>query len=362
MKSFKVFGVLIILLLIFISACRPPSLEQAIIDLNGGRVDQAFQSAQKAVSVAPENAEAWYYYGKIAGKKDDYKIMMEAYEKSLALKPTHKDDIEADKAQYFSKTYNGAVQIYNSYLKMEDKAGESGAKTLKNIIESFNKALIIKDDYQATRLIAISYGYLMDEENQINNLIRATEIAPDTALSWLELGYFYRNKKEYDKAEESFKKAIEVDPQNVNANTMLAEVLDFDGKKDEAIVQYKKAIEINSEEKAIPFNLGLLFYKESNADGLEETEKSKHLGDAATYFEMVYNLDPEFKEIYDLYSVTLIHLKRFEDAEQLLEEGVKYFPDAPSIWTNLSVVYANLGKTEKAKEAAKRATELAKEE
>ncbi len=72
MKSFKVFGVLIILLLIFISACRPPSLEQAIIDLNGGRVDQAFQSAQKAVSVAPENAEAWYYYGKIAGKKDDY--------------------------------------------------------------------------------------------------------------------------------------------------------------------------------------------------------------------------------------------------------------------------------------------------
>jgi len=361
MKNLKLFGLLIILLLIFVSACRPPSLEQAIIDLNGGRIDQAYESAQKAVKVAPENPEAWYYYGSIAGKKGDYKIMMEAFEKSLALKPTHKDDIEADKSQYFSKTYNGAIQTYNGYLKMEDKESEDADKALNSIIDDFKKSLIIKDDYQATRLIATSYGYLKDEENQLKNLIKATEIAPDTALSWLELGFFYRNKKDYDKAAENFKKAIEVDPKNVNANTMYAEVLDFSGKRDEAIAAYKRAIELNPEEKAIPFNLGLLFYKESTAENVEEDEKMKHLGDAATYFEMVYNLDPEFKDIYDLYGVTLIHLKDFETALSLLLEGIKYFPEAPSIWTNLSVVYANLGKTDEAKAAAKKAKELAGE-
>ena len=361
MKNLKVFGLLIILLLIFISACRPPSLEQAIIDLNGGRIDQAYESAKKAVKVAPENPEAWYYYGSIAGKKGDYKIMMDAFEKSMALKPTHKDDMEADKSQYFSKTYNGAVQTYNGYLKMEDKESEDASKALNSIIEDFKNSLIIKDDYQATRLIATSYGYLNDEENQLKNLIKATEIAPDTALSWLELGFFYRNKKDYDKAAEYFNKAIEVDPQNVNANTMYAEVLDFSGKRDEAIAAYKKAIELNPEEKAIPFNLGLLFYKESTADNIEESEKMKHLGDAATYFEMVYNLDPEFKEIYDLYGVTLIHLKKFETAEGFLLEGSKYFPDAASIWTNLSVVYANLGKKDQANDAAKKAKELANE-
>ena len=201
--------------------------------------------------------------------------------------------------------------------------------------------------------------YLNDEENQLKNLVWASEVAPDTALSWLELGFFYRNKKEFKKAAEYFKKAIEADPKNINANTMYAECLDFDGRKDEAIEQYKKAIDLNPEEKAIPFNLGLLLYKESTKDDIEEQEKNKYLGDAATYFEVVYNLDPEFKEIYDLYGLVLIYLKKYEEAEKLLLEGIKYFPEAASIWTNLSVVYANLGKKDQANDAAKKAKDLA---
>jgi len=244
---------------------------------------------------------------------------------------------------------------------MDEKDGENATKVLNSIIDEFKKSLIIKKDYQATRLIAIAYGYLNDEENQLKNLTWSTEIAPDTALAWIELGFFYRNKKDYKKAAEYFQKAIEVDPKNINANTMYAECLDFDGRKNEAIEQYKKAIDLNPEEKAIPFNLGLLLYKESTKDNIEEPEKMKYLGDAATYFEMVYNLDPEFKEIYDLYGLVLIYQKKYEIAETLLLEGIKYFPDAPSIWTNLSVVYANLGKKDQANEAAKKAKELAKQ-
>lgn len=361
MKSFKVFGVLIILLLIFISACRHPSLEQAIIDHNENRNDQAYAAVKKAVKAVPEDPEAWYYYGVIAGKKGEYQEMVDAFDKSLSLKPTFKDQIESTRATYFSKSYNGAVQTYNSYLKMEDKESENATKALNSIIKDFKKSLIIKNDYQATRLTAVAYGNLNDEENQLKNLIRAAEIAPDTALSWLELGFFYRNKKDYDKAAENFKKAIEVDPQNTNAITMYAEVLDFSGKKDEAIEAYKNAIQINPEEKAIPFNLGLLLYKEATNDNIEEQEKMKYLGEAAIYFDMVYNLDPEFKEIYDLYGVTLILLKKFDTAEKLLLEGSKYFPEAASIWGNLSVVYANLGKKDEANEAADKSKELSKE-
>ena len=142
---------------------------------------------------------------------------------------------------------------------------------------------------------------------------------------------------------------------------MYAEVLDFSGQKEEAKVAYKKAMGLNPEEKAIPYNLGLVYYKDAVAEGVDEKTKMEALGESAKYFEIVYNLDPEFKGIYDIYGLTLIYLKRFEDAEALLVEGSKYFPDAASIWTNLSVVYANLGKTAEAKEAAKKAKELSKE-
>lgn len=362
MKSLRSYVILTALSLIFVSAaCRPPFLEQAIIDYNGGRIDQAYESAKKVETLAPDNPEAWYYYGKIAGEKGDYKKMIDAFDKSLSLKPDFESNIKADKSQHFSKTYNSAVQTYNGYVKLEDKESEEAKKALKSVIVDFNNALIIKDDFQACKLIALSYGYLGDEENQLKYLIKETEIAPDTAASWIDLGFYYRSKKEYGKAIEYFKKALEADPQSINANTMLAECFDFDGKKEEAIEQYKKAIEINPEEKAIPFNLGLLYYKQSTAENVEESKKMELLGEAAIYFEKVYNIDPEFKEIYDLFGLTLIHLKKFEKAKSILEEGSKYFPDAASIWSNLSYAYANLGKKNEAEEAAKRAKELANE-
>jgi len=361
MKNLKLLGVLIILLLIFISACRHPSLEQAIIDHNQNRNDQAYESVKNAVQAVPEDPEAWFYYGEIAGKMDKFQEMMDGYNKSLELSSTYKDQINSSKSSYFSKTYNAAVQTYNGYINIEDKESEDAAKALNSVIEDFSKALIIKDDFQATRLISIAYDYLDDEENQLKYLNQATKISPDTALGWIDLGIFYRNKKDYDKATENFKKALEAEPENINANTMYAEVLDFSGKKEEAKEAYKKAIELNPEEKAIPYNLGLVYYKDAVGDDVDEKQKMEALGEAAVYFEIVYDLDPEFKGIYDIYGLTLIHLKRFEDAEQLLEEGVKYFPDAPSIWTNLYVAYANLGKTKEAKEAEKIAKELSNE-
>jgi len=361
MKNLKLFGVLIILLLIFISACRHPSLEQAIIDYNQNRNDQAYESVKNAVKAIPEDPEAWYYYGEISGKRGNYQEMMDAFDKSLALSPTYKDKINFSKSTYFSKTYNTAVQTYNNYINLEDKESENAKKALNGIIDDFKKSLIIKDDFQASRLISIAFNYLDDEENQIKYMNKATEISPDTSLGWIDLGIFYRNKKDYEKATENFKKALDVEPENINANTMYAEVLDFSGKKEEAKEAYKKAIELNPEEKAIPYNLGLVYYKDAVGEDVNEQQKMEALVEAAIYFEIVYNLDPEFKGIYDIYGLTLIYLKKYETAETLLLEGSKYFPDAASIWTNLSVVYANLGKKDEANEAAKKAKELANE-
>jgi tetratricopeptide (TPR) repeat protein len=345
-------------LMILLAACRDPSLEQAIIDYKGSRWDQAWKSVKNAVVKVPQDAEAWYYYGEIAGQKGLIDSMMLGFDKSLSINTTHKAEIENAKSKYFAKFYNSGVQSYNSYIKIEDKEGENAKKVLNGMVEDFKKALLIKNDFQANRLISIAYNNLNDDENRLKYLLKATESNPDTALGWVDLGFYYRNLKDYDKAIEYFEKAIQIDPQNINALTLYAESFDFAGKKDEAIEAYKKAIEVNPEEKALPFNLGLLLYKEANRDGIDPDERMKYLNDAELYFGKVYDLDPEFREIYDLYGPVLIYVKNFEKAEQVLLEGVKYFPDSPSIWTNLSIVYANLSKKDKANDAAKKAKEL----
>lgn len=345
-------------LIILLAACRDPSLEQAIIDYKGSRWDQAHESIQKAVKKVPKDPEAWYYYGEIAGKKDDIEKMVEAFDKSLELKNTFEGEIKNTKTYYFSKFYNSAVQSYNSFTKMEDRESEKATKVLNEIVKNFKKSLIIDNDYQANRLIAMTYMHLNDDENNLKYLLLASEVKPDTSLAMLELGLYYRNKKEYEKAAEYFKKTIELDPQNTNALTLYPECLDFSGKKEEAIEAYKNAIDANPQEKAIPFNLGLLLYKEANKEELDPEKQKEYLKETEIYFKKVYDLDPEFREIYDLYGPVLIHNEKYDIAEQVLLEGTKYFPDAATIWINLAVVYARKGDAKKANEADKRAQEL----
>ena len=162
-------------LIILLAACRDPSLEQAIIDYKGSRWDQAYASIKKAVEKVPQDPEAWYYYGEIAGQKGDIKEMVEGFDKSLALKNTFEPNITNAKNRYFAKFYNSGVQSYNSFIKLEDKESESGTKILNKMVKEFQNALLIKDDFQANRLTSIAYNSLNDNENRLKYLLLASE-------------------------------------------------------------------------------------------------------------------------------------------------------------------------------------------
>lgn len=358
MKQLLIKSGLLLGLVLLLAACRPPSLEQAIIDYNGGRYDIAFESAKKATEKFPQNAEAWYYLGEIYGKKGNVEEMVAAFDKSLALENKYEPQIKRAKMAHFTQNYNNAIQYYNSYVKLEDKESEKAKKALEGTISSFEKSLQIKSDYQAYRLIAISYLNLGDDTNNLKYLKKAAVAEPDTAQAWVELGYYYFQKKDYVKAAENFKKGTEVDPKNTECATMYAQSLDFGDRKQEAIEAYKKAIETNPEEKAIPFNLGLLIYKEARNDGVSDEQKASMLKEAAKYFNSALSLDSSIKEIYDILGAIYIELEDYTAGEDLLKKGLELFPDSATIWSNLSVIYAKQNKLKEAREAYKKAEQL----
>jgi tetratricopeptide (TPR) repeat protein len=359
MKKFYLAGLLIALYLSFtIISCRPPWLEGAIVHLKAGRDEQAYNLLLEGTQKEPNVAEGWYYLGSVQGKKGMVAEMMESFSKSLSIDKTFQNEIDLEKNTYFGNFFNAGVAAYNAFIKIEDRESESALKSLNAVIDNFNKAKQIKNDFTATRLIAIAYGNLNDPVNELKYLQEASKIKPDTLVTWLGLGYYHMQEKDYTKAAENFKKGLDIDPNSVECWTLYAQNLDFGDKREEAIAAYKVAIEKNPEEKAIPFNLGLLLNKMANAVENDDAQKNAHYDEAIIYFAKAHELDPDLKDAYDLLSALLLQRGRYPEAEALLKEGLQRFPESSSIWQNWAFLLARQGKKVEAEKAMERSKQL----
>jgi tetratricopeptide (TPR) repeat protein len=349
-----------LILSVSFSSCRPPELEGAIVHFKQGRTDQSYELALQSTNKYPGNEEAWFWLGKIQGKKGMIAEMMTSFSKSLEIKNTHQGEIDLEKAAYYSKYYNDGVSAYNNYIKLdeENRNSEAATKALNSVIEDFSKATIIKQDFMANRLISISYQFLGDSVNEFKYLEKAAEVKPDTVLIWIEMGYYFMQKKDFNKAADYFQKGLATEPDNKECLTLYAQNLDFAGRQEEAIKAYMIAEKYNPTEKAIPFNLGLLYNKQANAIDDDDVKKKQLYSEAADEFKKAHELDPELKEVYDLLSALLLQTERYPEAEQLLKMGLEKFPESASMWQNWSYLQAKLGHKEEAEKAYERSKQL----
>lgn len=165
-------------------------------------------------------------------------------------------------------------------------------------------------------------------------------------------------QQQFKEAIPYLEKALEIDPNNSDAIQIIAEAYDFAGETDKAIETYKRAMKINTEEKAFPFNLGRLYFQKIADENIDEAAKAEYLKGCADAFGRVIELDPSMKEAYDYKSNCEIMAKNYEAALVTLKQATERFPDEGKFWYNLGVVYYNLKDNAKAKEAIDKAKEL----
>jgi len=359
MKKFLFVLVTSLLVLSMLVSCRPPELEGAFVDYNAGRYDNALKLAKEATEKYPANAEAWYLLGQIQGKKSNFAEMVDAFDKSIQVGPAHKTAIENEKMYYFQTKFNDAVAKYNAFTKVEDQSSEKAIKVLKNAITDFKNAITIqKKDYGAHRLIAISNNILGNKEEALTYYTKLTEMYPDTVGSWLDLGIHHYNVQDFEKSIPSLKKAANLDPNNPEPITYLAQSYDFSQQRELAIESYSKAIDVNPEEKALPFNLGLLYIKIANDSTTSGELQKEYLNKSIANFGRVVELDSEIKEAHQLKSTAEIRLEKWEEGKATLLKGLELFPNDADMWNNIGVCYARLNMKTEAEEAFDKAKEL----
>ena len=109
-----------------------------------------------------------------------------------------------------------------------------GGAKFKEAIDAYQKAIAIEPN-SAAAVAGLGLARVMKgEKDGIKDIERATKVDPNSALPHLNLAIVYtqsKNKKDWSRAEDEFKKAIQLNSQNLEFQNSRAERLLADVQK-----------------------------------------------------------------------------------------------------------------------------------
>src|SRR5262249_53091448 len=142
--------------------------------------------------------------------------------------------------------------------------------------------------------------------------------------SHIALGTALLRQKKWDDAIAQYRTAIELDPKNALAHSNLGEALAGQGKLDEAVAEHRKAIELDPNYALAHYRLGVALFNQCElSDGTtrkhidaipNRAAKLPKLAEAAACFKKVIDLDPNLFESYVGLGSVLRYQGQFDEA------------------------------------------------
>jgi tetratricopeptide (TPR) repeat protein len=263
-----------------------------------GRIRDAVLEAQDILKKDPNNLEAHKLLGRIylrslgdvqsgSGSDSVLKLAIEQYQEIIKIEPDNVDD-----HLLLGRLY----RLNNDLQKAENE---------------FKMAVKLQPDSEEA---VTTLAYLYNEEGDTARAAEALSSVPDATRSaklYSALGYTYEQRKEYKKAITAYRKAIELDRDNLDAIRGLAQNLLNDGQTDAALEQYKIIADSNPEDAQTYLRMAEIYRKDGKFDlALENLKKAESM--VQDSMEVPYNI----AAVYQAQG-------RYDEAAQLLQELVK---------------------------------------
>ena len=257
-----------------------------------GRIRDAVLEAQDMIKRDPNNLEARKLLGRIylrslgdlqsgSGSSDILKSAIDQYEQIVRLEPNSID---------------GHLLLGRLYRLNNDLQKAEG---------EFRAAVKLQPDSEEA---ATMLAYLYNEEGDSKRAVETLTSVPDaarTAKLYSALAYTYEQQKQYKDAIAAYRKATELDHDNLDAIRGLAQNLLNDGQMDASLEQYKIIADANSEDPQTYLRM---------SDIYRRTGKFELALDALKKAEV---LVPDSLEVP--YSVATVYQAQGKDAEAVQE-------------------------------------------
>src|SRR5271156_2673822 len=263
-----------------------------------GRIRDAVLEAQDILKKDPNNLEAHKLLGRIylrslgdvqsgSGSDSVLKLAIEQYEEIIKLEPDNVDD----------HLLLGRLYRLNNDLRKAESEFKIAVK-------------LQPDSEEAVTTLA----YLYNEEGDSTRAAETLSSVPDAARSaklYSALGYTYEQRKEYKQAITAYRKAIELDRDNLDAIRGLAQNLLNDGQTDAALEQYKIIADSNPEDAQTYLRMAEIYRRDGQFDlALDNLKKAESM--VQDSMEVPYNIAAVYQS-----------QGRYDEAAQILQDLVK---------------------------------------
>jgi tetratricopeptide (TPR) repeat protein len=294
-----------------------------------GKAEEAITTIKAIIASDPEINDAYFSLGNIYFKERRFKEAIPAFEQSLERKP---DDSFA------------VINIANCYQGMgKPEEGE------RFVIDYLKKGF---SDPQLYFLLGTLSFVQKKYDQAIKYYDECISLNADSAASHNALAAIYLVKDDLAQAEDHIRQGLAINSQLTNLDYNRAQLLEKQGKIQEAVEAYKMELEHSPKHFKACYNLSRLY----RTLGREEEERK--------YLEMAKEINPDFPLSY--FYLARIYLNRgekYEEAIELVKKGIELRPEPKELplgYFLLADLYSRLGEAERSAEYARKGEELAR--
>ncbi|TGD80330.1 tetratricopeptide repeat protein [Hymenobacter wooponensis] len=252
------------------------ALNAGVENYNGKKYDEALKSYQMAQQIRPQDTTAYLYAAYAAAAKEDFPAAKEQYTKLQGI-------------GYKSP------QMYTTLLQMarQEKNDAEASKVLQQALQAYptNKSFML-EDLNAD----LSSGRSKEALAKIDKAIAAD---PKNANLYAVKGSLLDQAKQPAQALEAYKKAVEIEPENFDANFNLG------------VYNYNKAADLYTRAS----KMSLAEYQKSGKK--YEADGKKYFQDSLPYFEKALQVQPNDRATISSLQKAYLRVGRTADSERM---------------------------------------------